>query len=63
MEESTGVVVDYFDWTDKPPSARGTFSYGYTTVIYIPAPDHILAPHPRLKTTHTLPNGDIITIG
>ena len=57
MEESTGIIVDYSDWTDKPPSARGTFSYGYTTVIYIPAQD------PRLKTTHTLPNGDVISVG
>jgi hypothetical protein len=63
MEESTGIIVDYNDWTDKPPAANGTFSYGYTTVIYIPAPDHILAPHSRLKTTHTLPNGDVISIG
>jgi len=62
MEESTGIIVDYSDWTN-PPSTRGTFSYGYTTVIYIPAPDHTLAPHPRLKTTHTLPNGDVISIG
>ncbi len=57
MEESTGIIVDYSDWTDKPPAANGTFSYGYTTVIYIPAQP------PRLKTTHNLPNGDVITIG
>ncbi len=56
MEESTGIIVDYSDWTN-PPSTRGTFSYGYTTVIYIPAQAS------RLKTTHNLPNGDVITIG
>ena len=62
MEESTGIIVDYSDWTNPPSTGgtrpdHGTFSYGYTTVIYIPAQP------PRLKTTHNLPNGDVITIG
>ena len=56
MEESNKILVEYYDYTE-PSNFHGTFSYGDTIVISIPDPDS------RLKTTHTLPNGDIISIG
>ena len=56
MEKSNGILVEYYDYTE-PPTLPGTFSYGDTIVISIPDPDS------RLKTTHTLPNGDVINIG
>jgi len=56
MEENNKILVEYYDYTELP-SKRGTFSYGDTIVISIPDPDS------RLKTTHTLPNGDVISIG
>ena len=56
MEESTGILVEYYDYTELP-SKRGTFSYGDTIVISMSGTCS------RSKTTHTLPNGDVITIG
>ena len=63
MEESTGITVDYYDWTNVP-GRSGTFSYGDTVVISLPNPEYISSTNLyQTKTTHTLPNGDVISIG
>ena len=60
MEESTGITIDYYDWTNVPDRS-GTFSYGDTVVISLPTPEYYR--FYQTKTTHTLPNGDVVSFG
>ena len=60
MEESNKILVDYYDWTNEP-GRSGTFSYGDTVVISLPNPEYYR--FYQTKTTHTLPNGDVISFG
>ena len=63
MKESNGIIVKYFSYMDKPTTG-GTFSYGDTIVITLPNPEYISSTTLyQTKTTHTLPNGDVISIG